>query len=187
MKFHGLEEANVKTVSISDICENMDSSAISVIRVGSTDSQLYTECMNKLGVLTIKKPNYTNVDCEIEFCTSGTVTEKFYSFYFRGTLRDWKVASTGCVYGSLSEIPNLNSISDPTIADVCNNMEPSSIAIIRIGSTSSTLAEQCGGKLGVLTIKKPKYTNVDCELEYCTSAVDFEKFYSFYYRRYVRS
>ena len=79
--------------TIEEICEAMDDGTISVIRVSDENSNLYEQCNNTLGILTIKKPRYTNVDCEIEFISVNTDFTKMYNVYYRGTLRGWKVVT----------------------------------------------------------------------------------------------
>ena len=76
--------------TIQEICEALPLSSIAVLRVSNTESNLYTQCNENLGILTIKKPRYTNVDCEIEFTTVTTDFMKMYNIYYRGTLRGWK-------------------------------------------------------------------------------------------------
>ena len=63
---------------------------MAVLRVATTDSNLYQQCNNNLGFLTIKKPRYDYVDCEIEFVSSGSDFIKMITNYYRGTLRSWK-------------------------------------------------------------------------------------------------
>lgn len=168
--------------TIAEVCEAMDSGTIAVLRIGVTGTNLYSEVGNRLGILTIKKPRYTETDCEIEFIESGSDFEKMYNFYYRGTLRGWRKARG--VYGKVAEI---TSISDPTIENLCEAMESGSIAVLRISSSSSALYTQCNNKLGILTIKKPNYSNVDCQLEFTGVSSDFDVMKGVYYRGSLRS
>ena len=168
--------------TLAEVCEAMDWGTIAVLRIASTSSNLYSDVGNRLGILTIKKPRYTEVDCEIEFIDASSDFEKMYNFYYRGTLRGWR-KSRG-VYGKVSEI---TSTSDPSIANLCDAMENGSIAVIRVSSSSSQLYTDVGNKLGILTIKKPNYSNTDCQLEFTGVSSDFEVYKGVYYRGTLRA
>ena len=63
---------------------------IALIRVANSESNLYRQCNENLGILTIKKPRYTEVDCEIEFNGVNTDFIRMINIYYRGSLRGWK-------------------------------------------------------------------------------------------------
>lgn len=85
-----LEENGITNPTLAQVIDAMDNGSIAILRIGSSDNSLYSDCMNKLGIVTIKKPRYTYVDAEIEFIGTGSDFDKFYNIYYRGEFRGWK-------------------------------------------------------------------------------------------------
>lgn len=143
------------------------------------------------GILSItKSPIFESLVARLTYTSYAYVTPKMWigSYNNNDKFYGWQQVAKS-VYGNLSEINFPNTVQDaedPTLAEVCEALEVGSIAVLRVHSDSTNLYTDCGNRLGILTIKKPRYTETDCEIEFITVGSDYAKYYNVYYRGTLR-
>lgn len=155
----------------------------------SSDSTLFSDMPTYRGntvrgLLTIKKaPRFESEIARLTYTSYGYKNPKMWIASYNNVdhFYGWKEVAKS-IYGNINEINFQEENTDPTIAEVCEAMDWGTIAVLRIGTSGTNLYSDVGNRLGVLTIKKPRSNEVDCEIEFIDSGSDFEKMYNFYYR-----